>query len=73
MSKFHLFQDQSGQVLAVEAVPEALQRAPKNRLIKRMARELVAEERATMALQMFGGLLVRARQPVVQVSGRYEF
>lgn len=64
MDRYHLFFDDNGEAIVIEADPAALDRAPYDRMVRRHSRQLVDAAFADLALQMHGGIAIYADRQV---------
>ena len=68
MDLYLLYFDDSGQAIVIEDHPDALDRAPYDRIVKRRSKRPVDAGMAELALKMHGGVMIPAAGMVVPVE-----
>jgi len=68
MDRYHLFNDDAGKIIAIEDNPEAIDKAPYDRIAERRSKVPVDAGLADLALQMFGGEVIYADQATVVIN-----
>lgn len=60
--RFHLYADEQGRVIAIENDPDAIDEAQGLMLVRRLLRDTVRIEQASILLEASGGQFVYARE-----------